>query len=144
MVMKEKNAYFTVEATLVLPFAIGAILFGIYMLLFQYNRCLVEQDAGMMAMWGSTLSGEMSEVEEQIGERFSRWYEGKYAAWETEKFQVQVHGKYVIAEMAGQLAFPVPEWNFWNKKNVWCFETGYRYARLNPVDFVRMCKKWKE
>lgn len=142
--MEEKNAYFTVEATLVLPFVIGAILFGIYILLFQYNRCLTEQDAGVTAMWGSALEGEVPEIEEWIGERLSQWHEGKFVAWETEKFQVQIRGKYMTVEMAGKLAFPAPGWNFWNEENVWHFETGYRYARLNPMDFVRMCKKWKE
>ena len=36
--MRERNAYFTVEAALVLPLVTGAILFVIYTMLFQYDR----------------------------------------------------------------------------------------------------------
>ena len=51
--MRERNAYFTVEAALVLPLVTGAILFVIYTMLFQYDRCLLEQDIGALALWGS-------------------------------------------------------------------------------------------
>lgn len=51
--MEKKNAYFTVEAALVLPIVIAALLFVIYMMLFQYDRCLLEQDMGAIALWGS-------------------------------------------------------------------------------------------
>ena len=51
--MKGKNAYFTVEAALVFSITISVILFVVYLLLFQYDRCLLEQDMGAMALWGS-------------------------------------------------------------------------------------------
>ena len=42
--MKRVSAYMTVEAALIIPIVMGSILFVVYMMLFQYNRCLLEQD----------------------------------------------------------------------------------------------------
>ena len=53
MKIQQAEGYLTLEAALILPMLIAAILFVIYMLVFQYNRCLLEQDLGAMALWGS-------------------------------------------------------------------------------------------
>jgi len=65
--MRNRNAYFTVEAALVLPVVIGAILFVIYMMLFQYDRCLLEQDIGGIALWGSIVeASDTAELEQKV------------------------------------------------------------------------------
>ena len=65
--MRDRNAYFTVEAALVLPVVIGAILFVIYMMLFQYDRCLLEQDIGGIALWGSIVeASDTAELEQKV------------------------------------------------------------------------------
>lgn len=60
--MEKKNAYFTVEAALVLPIVIAALLFVIYMMLFQYDRCLLEQDMGAIALWGALVTLPMRRI----------------------------------------------------------------------------------
>ena len=68
--MKKENAYMTVEAALLFPFVIGSILFVIYMLFFQYDRCLLDQDMGAMALWGSTIQNSDTEaLEAEIQKR---------------------------------------------------------------------------
>ena len=44
------EAYFTVEASLVMPVVIGSVIFVICFLLYWYNRCLMEQDLSVMAV----------------------------------------------------------------------------------------------
>ena len=59
--MRKKDAYFTVEAAMVFPFVMGAVLFTIFMFIFQYDRCLMEQDIGMLVLYASNLSMEDGE-----------------------------------------------------------------------------------
>ena len=43
---KESDAYFTIEAAILYPIILSVILLMTYLLLFQYDRCLLEQDIG--------------------------------------------------------------------------------------------------
>ena len=49
--MQRKNykAYFTVEAAVLYPIVLGVIVLMTYLLFFQYDRCLLEQDMGRAA-----------------------------------------------------------------------------------------------
>ena len=101
--MKEdRNAYFTVEAALVLPVVIAVLLFVIYMMLFKYIA------------WKIT---------------------GLNAGLDENKFHVNG---------AGQLTFPVPNWNIWSSGNVWGTDADYSYSRMSPVSFIRLCHKFQE
>ena len=139
--MREKNAYFTVEAAMVLPLLMGALLFGVYLLLFQYNRCLMEQDVGVLALRGSVWKGTEEELEAGLETWLEEWYEEKYVAWETDGIRAGVKYNSGYAEMQGKLYFPVPGWNFWNGKELWEEEAVSRFVRTDPVDFLRMCRK---
>ena len=143
-----KNAYFTVEAAIVFPMALGIVLFIVYMLLFQYDRCLLEQDLGALALWGSRIQAEDSrELQDLVQKRTSEIYRDKYAAWKMLTMDVKLeHDRFAVTGR-GQLAFPVPGMNFWNRDNVWEAEANYCFCRISPVDFVRLCNKiktWRE
>ena len=47
---KKAGAYLTVEAALILPMVLGVIILVIYLLFFQYDRCLMEQNVGKLAL----------------------------------------------------------------------------------------------
>lgn len=140
----KKNAYFTVEAALVFPVALGTVLFIVYMLLFQYDRCLMEQDLGALALWGSRVKAEDSEeLQELVRKRISEMYRDKYVVWKMLALDVKLeHNRFAVTGK-GQLTFPVPDLNFWNGSNVWEAETDYRFWRISPVDFVRLCNRVK-
>ena len=141
--MKERNAYFTVEAAMVIPLVVGVILFAVYMLLFQYNRCLLEQDAGMLAVWGSTLSGETETLEWQIKNRLSGVGWDKYVAWEMETLRINVKNNSCSVGVAGYLRIPEFTWNFREQEDAWCSDVRCEYKRLRAPEFVRMCNKEK-
>ena len=85
--MIRENAYFTVEAALVVPMVISTILFIIYMLFFQYDRCLMEQDMGALIIWGCSVeSSDEEKFKESIRERIQGIYQEKYVAWEMTTF----------------------------------------------------------
>ena len=130
--MKERNAYFTVEAALVFPVVISLLLFIIYMLFYQYDRCLLEQDMGAMALWGSLEEADNAgELEEKTRNRMREMY--REAGLEQNRFS---------AKGAGSLTFPLPGWNIWSGGNIWGVRAEYGYTRLPPVTFIRLCHKF--
>ena len=54
------RGYFTVEAALVMPVVLLGIALVMYLLIFQYDRCLLEQDTGVLALRGSAIQVEDS------------------------------------------------------------------------------------
>lgn len=141
--MKDRNAYFTVEAALVLPVVISAVLFVIYTMLFQYDRCLLEQDLGAIALWGSLADApDTASLEQKIRERISGLYRDKYMAWDITALDVSLSRDRFSATGAGRLTFPAPGWNFWSRENIWSASADYGYSRLSPVTFIRLCHKF--
>lgn len=139
--MDRENAYLTVEAALMLPMLMGMILFIIYMLLFQYDRCLMEQDLGAMALWGSSVEeSDTKTLEEMARGRMEALYRDKYCAWSFTDLQLFLKKNRFTAKGSGQLAFPVPGLNFWSSGNIWGTEALYEYRRLSPVTFIRLCR----
>lgn len=139
--MEKGNAYLTVEAALVLPMLMGMIFFIIYMLLFQYDRCLMEQDLGAMALWGSSVEeSDTKTLDEMARERMAALYRDKYRAWRFMDLQLLLKENRFTAKGSGQLAFPVSGLNFWSSSNIWSTEVLYEYRRLSPVTFIRLCR----
>lgn len=147
--MKAKNGYFTAEAALIFPMVLGTVLFVVYMLLFQYDRCLMEQDMGALALWGCRAEGENTgELEKLIQKRVSGIYWDKYAVWRMNALEVKLEKNTFSVAGRGSLTFPVPGFNFWSRDNIWEAEAEYRFWRISPTDFVRLCNKagilWNE
>lgn len=140
--MKFGSAYFTVEAALVFPFAMGTLLFVVYMLLFQYDRCLMEQDVGVMALRGSGTGEEgMEELREMLEKSAKELYLDKYAVWKMTAFEMRLERNRFSVTGKGELAFPAPGWNFWSGQNVWAAERTFSFGRISSTDFVRLCRR---
>ena len=70
--MQRKNykAYFTVEAAVLDPIVLGVIVLMTYLLFFQYDRCLLEQDMGRAAVRsGSRWMQKKEELNRQLQEK---------------------------------------------------------------------------
>jgi len=131
--MKE-NAYFTVEAALVFPVVMGTIIFIICMLLFQYDRCLMEQDLGAAALWGSRLeASDAAELREKMQKRLADIYQDKYVAWEHTLMKAILQKNRFSVQGEGRLAL-------WRSGDAWSVEAVYEYDRLSPVTFIRLCR----
>lgn len=140
--LRKENAYFTVEAALVLPLVMGALLLTIFLFVFQYDRCLMEQDAGLLVLYAATLEAENGEEATMLlNGRASELYWDKYVAWEMEKLQINREKNEVRIEGEGKLTFPVPGWNFFNGNNVWRAKVLHRAVQFSPVDFIRMYRR---
>ena len=138
----KKNAYFTVEAALVFPLVLGALLLTVFLLVFQYDRCLMEQDMGLLALFAREPDTEdEKEATALLSCRAAEIYWDKYVAWEQEKLQITMEKKEIRIEGEGTLMFPVPKWNFYNGNNMWEAKRIYTVKQLDPVDFIRICRR---
>lgn len=144
--MKKEKGYFTVEAALVFPLVLGAVLFAVYWLIFQYDRCLLEQDTGLLAVWGSCeQESDREQLTRKIEEKARGLYLEKYAAWKMTKLDVMVEKGSFSVSGGGELTFPVPEVNFFSEKNVWEAEKSFRFYRIDAEGLVRLCRRlWME
>lgn len=147
-IKKSCEAYFTVEATLVLPLVMGAILLEVYLFCYQYDRCLMEQDMGSLVLWCNEIRLENADTvekqKEKIKSRTSEIYRDKYAAWDLTAVNVQLEKNRVSVIGRGQLTFPVPGWNLWNNINLWESEAVYESKSISPVFYIRQLRKLDE
>lgn len=143
--MKKQNAYFTVEAAMVFPVIISTILFVVYTFLFRYDRCLLEQDVGAAALWGSRVEyTDTNSLTTKTRERMAQIYREKYAAWEMTALNASLERSWFTAVGKGQVRFPVSGWSLWGGDNIWEVEAEYSYERLSPVAFVRLCRRLRQ
>ena len=140
-IIKETDAYFTVEAALVMPFVLGAVFLTMYLLIFQYDRCLMEQSAGVLLLRGCSLQIEDGKalVSELLSQ--SENDDRVYVAWSMEEPEISLRGNIVTVKRKGELGFPVGGIAFWEGENHWESEADYKGYRIAPVSFIRDYRK---
>lgn len=141
---KKVNAFFSVEAAMVMPLAIGAVLLAVSLFVFQYDRCLTEQDMAAQALKAATAeAGTNEELTERIRLQTAGLYRNKYVAWDIFMMEVKIKKGIVEAAGKGEFQFPVPGWNLWNRENTWRVQAQYKAHRISPVAFIRNCRRLK-
>lgn len=134
------GGYFTVEAAMLMPIVCVVILLVVYLWFFQYNRCLMEQDVGALALRGAVMQTEDNEERmENLRSQADAIYRDKYVAWKYDEAELEIgHGTVSVKQTGGiQIPFGIPGSN----------ETMAEYAAicenhlLNPVIFVRSYRK---
>lgn len=132
---KETEAYFTVEAAMVMPIVLYVIIMILYLLFFQYNRCLLELDMGVFALRGSLAQAETDEDRAVLlRKQTTEVNKEKYIAWQFGEIQWKLEKGTLQVEQQGALEFP-----FTNE--LWSTEVNYENHILSPVSFLRYCRK---
>lgn len=128
------DGYFTVEAAMVLPIVLGTIVAVVYLLIFQYNRCLMEQDVGALALRGAVMQTqdgkERIRLMRQDAEGF---YKEKYIAWRSGEVKLRQEKGRLYAEWSGEMELP-----FCERFSV---QTSYENHIVSPIFFVRNYRK---
>lgn len=128
------NGYFTVEAALIVPIALGTMVFIIYMMFLQYDRCLLEQDIGVLAMRGTVIFREDGQTTvDFLNRQADRVYEDKYVAFQDGAVDIRVKGGKVTVWGKGRVEMP-----FAGSKWV---EATFENRKMDPVTFIRACRK---
>lgn len=137
--MKRMQAYFTVEAALIIPLVISVLTMTFFLFVYQYDRCLMEQDVGMLALYAGTLTTEdIDEMTKQIGRRAAERYTDKYLFWTQTKIDIDVRKDRAEIVGEGSTVLPLPKWILQNGQKGWGARVVRRMSRLSPTEFIRL------
>ncbi len=138
----EENAYFTVEAALIIPLTLGILIFLIFIMFYQYDRCLLEQDIGMVAFWGTTVKADDNQLlMEEVQNREANIYWEKYILFYPQDMNVSIGNGKVSVEKRGDISIlfsglaTVPDLKNWE------IVTSYTNRRLSPKFMLRSINK---
>ncbi len=111
MEKKSEPAYFTVEASLILPMVFLFTTMMIFLAFYSYNRCIMEQSAYEAALRGSgnhfKTAGEAYQAAENAA---GRLVDGKLFALQNLTHQVTVTADYVTVSYSGTVNMPLLSW----------------------------------
>ena len=130
----------TVEACLVLPVVFYVCIFIIYVGFYQYDRCVISQDAYSAALTGSSVyTDDNQKVYNTIWEELEEKNTDKYIGVDY-SYQIEVKDSAtVIARITIEIPFPVLK-KMTGKEN-WVIEERVESKCLNPVFFIRACRR---
>lgn len=124
------KAYFTVEATCILPLVLGIYVFLIYGMFYRYDRCLLEQDAALMVMRES----------EVLAERGT----DRYLAFCWKERELNQGIGTATAKVAGSVAVPFGNMRKWADSNGWELEVTFKRWEIEPTSWIRLYEKVKK
>ncbi len=137
---KKVEGYFTVEAAMVLPMVLAVVLMVIYVWFFQYNRCLMEQDTGSLALRGVSMqAGSNEERIELLRQEGDAMYRDKYIAWEWQELQLKSGQGKIEVVQCGSLRLPFA--NGEDEKQFLNSTAMFENHIVSPVSFIRKCKR---
>ncbi len=138
---REAEGYFTVEAALVMPVVLWTLMFTIYLMFFQYNRCLMEQNIGVLALRGSMLQVQGNEERmKALQEQACELYDEKYIAWDSSEIKLKLEKGHLQIEQSATLEFPFASGLLKEAKG-WETNISYENRVLSPVSFLRYYQK---
>lgn len=139
--MKEIKAYLTVEASIVLPLVISTIVMTVFAFIYQYDRCLMEQNAAMLALYADSLrTQEADEWRYLVSSRISEQNENAFLFWKQKKMEISLRNNVVEVAGEGEFLVPLPEWNLIENDSEWVAKESFKLTRLEPAAFVRFCQ----
>lgn len=135
--MYKEKGYFTVEAAMVFPVAFAIVILVMYLMFFQYNRCLMEQDAGIIALYGAAVTAESNEERiAQVRRKMAEMDEEKYIAWAGDEVKLKLEkGKMVVAVEGGTV---IP---FVKSQGGVLTETTFQNSVFRPASVIRLFRK---
>lgn len=138
----KENAYFSLEACLILPLVFYVLIFLIYVGFYQYNQCLLHQDIYRFLIRGNQVRFmDNYGVAEKLKEEEATWYYEKYmlCSWGSKTIEVE-HGSIRLAQ-AGVLRVPFSVLTEWTGKPEWKFSVDAKGCRVRPTETIRNCRR---
>lgn len=131
------KGYFTVEAALVLPMVLWIYQLLIYIMFYQYDRCILEQDIGILAFRGTLLQEEEMEERHFHNNKIlqdiqkENIYLDKYILFQQDGIRIRLDGNKVSISGEGSLKTDIP----------WTVKAAYENRKIHPALFIRTCRK---
>ncbi len=100
---RKVNGYLTVEASMIMPLVIFLMALLIYLTFFLYNRCVLSQDAYILAFRGSISDKEgESEILEYLEESAGIQFGNKYVGMKDLHKSITISNKSVTVRIQGK------------------------------------------
>ena len=141
MCKKEEQAYMTVEASLVLPTVIGGIIFILYLGIFLYNYCTINQTAYIAALRGSQIKNvSTDEIDNYVKKQIDELLFQNILAREEVKKEVRTSIGKVTVKMSTDVNIPFTDL-LSAKIHIWEIKTEGYANRVNPIEIIRGVRK---
>ena len=141
MCKKEEQAYMTVEASLVLPTVIGGIIFILYLGIFLYNYCTINQTAYIAALRGSQIKNvSTDEIDNYVKKQIDELLFQNILAREEVKKEVSTSIGKVTVKMSTDVNIPFSDL-LSAKIHIWEIKTEGYANRVNPIEIIRGVRK---
>lgn len=136
---KALKGYMTLEASFIMPWVIFLFAFLIYASFYLYDKCVLFQDAYVLALRGSVQKEEaeaLKYVNEHMGTQFGNKYFGVgrvNGSAEKSKKEIKV---------IGSCSVKIPFDNFltFSKESGWQISTQAAAQIINPTKVIRKCR----
>ncbi len=125
----------TVEATMVFAMVLTVMMYIIYGMFFVYDRCLMDQDAAMLAIRGGgrTELGKKATAQYVKAENVKLAKDEKYVAWQEAETTITLKKDKVNVTKQGRLRFH----SLWD----WEGKSVATSTKTDPTFFIRSCRK---
>lgn len=134
-----KDAYMTLEATLIMPLVLYICIFIIYMGFYIYDRCIMKQDAYRAALKGSSqYVADNQEVYNEVYRSMENLKQDKYIATEC-NYEITVRER-VMVSVKGCIKMPFRGIAQITGGGEWKIEEKAESRCINPVVFIRLCR----
>ena len=143
---KGPEAYFTVEAALIMPIVLGCYCLIIQLLCFSYERCIWEQNGYRLPVWmeyvegfGGLSTAKREEISKETICRYVLAYleeaeKDAYIFGRNAEAQIQVRGEFVIVGRTMKYA-PFSDRDY---------EMEIKEVCLEPTEYIRTTKMLKD
>ena len=142
MIEKELPAYMTLEAALIMPFAIAINILVIYFSFFLYNQCTISQGCYLAALRGSQLKHSSDlQIQEKIEQELEKLLDEQIF---TNKYDYQIDINIVKIKISAKSKIDIlfQKLHLYNK-DVLVAESNSEVNRIDAVSFIRKCRLTK-
>lgn len=141
MCKKEKRAYMTVEAALIVPMVVGGIIFILYLGFYLYNVCAVKQAAYIAALRGSQMKkASDDEVEMYVEQQLEQLLEKQLLTLNNWEKDINVSVWRVKVQITSDIKMPFSGL-LSSITDIWKIEGKAEANRINPVEIIRGVRK---
>lgn len=124
------------EASMIIPLVIFLIAFLFYLSFFLYNRCVLSQDAYILAFRGSVkCKEENGEIVKYLDKNSKKQFGIKYMGLNGSDKIIEVNSKKIIVTAEGKMK--VSFIKDFNLSNTWSLKAVSEAERNCPVDNIR-------
>ena len=135
---KSVNGYMTVEATMVFPLVLSVCVISVFLGIYVYNRCVMQQDAYRVAREAVQLPfADYEEKYNAAWDRMEYLLEDKYILLNFD-YSITV-GRDVTVEVSGMMKGPKTVGELTGRR-WYCVEEQVQMKQSTPALFIRTCR----